>query len=658
MPPTRAPLAFHDIAIDFAGRRLLRGGIEQPLEPKAFAVLALLAGSPGSVFTRDEILDAVWGHRHVTPGVLNRVMTLLRHALGEDAHAPLCLHTVHGVGYRFDLPGTGTATSPAMPTPDQESESVAARPPMRRASDRRRDLPRIALWLLPLLAALAFSGWKLWTRAPDAHETAKAATPASPATASHGIAVLPFVNASRDADQQFFSDGLSDNLIDALSRFEGLKVIGRMSSFRFRDGKEGDKAIGDRLGVAYLVAGSVQRADDMVRINASLTRVADGSTLWAEHYDRPFKDLFALQDELAQAIATALHAKLLSAEDGARQGERPPSGNIAAYDAYLRGMQAFYRDDTPGIIEYQQLATRLDPGYASAWAQLGIAWTFLGETEGWGTPLANRDYARARIAIDTALRLSPDLGVAHGALGNLLFTDGIDWNGALAELRRATLLDPNNGQSQGGLSRVLAATGKLREAIEHRDRYLSIEPLFAANYYHHAQLMLAAGRLDQAEQDLRIVSELEPAPHPSRKLAWIAIVRGDAHAALEVAKAQPAASRGIDIALAAQIGPDRAFADAAVARMLADKAVSRANPYLVAQVFALRGDAGRTVEWLERAWAIRDTSLHLLLYDPLILRLRKDPGLAAFCAEVGLPPPDASEALGMDQIRAQRAAKR
>ena len=657
MPPTRAPLAFHDIAIDFAGRRLLRGGIEQPLEPKAFAVLALLAGSPGSVFTRDEILDAVWGHRHVTPGVLNRVMTLLRHALGEDAHAPLCLHTVHGVGYRFDLPGTGTATSPAMPTPDQESESVAARPPMRRASDRRRDLPRIALWLLPLLAALAFSGWKLWTRTPDAHETAKAATPASPATASHSIAVLPFVNASRDADQQFFSDGLSDNLIDALSRFEGLKVIGRMSSFRFRDGKEGDKAIGDRLGVAYLVAGSVQRADDMVRINASLTRVADGSTLWAEHYDRPFKDLFALQDELAQAIATALHAKLLSAEDGARQGERPPSGNIAAYDAYLRGMQAFYRDDTPGIIEYQQLATRLDPGYASAWAQLGIAWTFLGETEGWGTPLANRDYARARTAIDTALRLSPDLGVAHGALGNLLFTDGIDWNGALAELRRATLLDPNNGQSQGGLSRVLAATGKLREAIEHRDRYLSIEPLFAANYYHHAQLMLAAGRLDQAEQDLRIVSELEPAPHPSRKLAWIAIVRGDAHAALEVAKAQPAASRGIDIALAAQIGPDRAFADAAVARMLADQAVSRANPYLVAQVFALRGDAGRTVEWLERAWAIRDTSLHLLLYDPLILRLRKDPGLAAFCAKVGLPPPDASEALGMDQIRALLAAK-
>ena len=247
--------------------------------------------------------------------------------------------------------------------------------------------------------------------------------------------------------------------------------------------------------------------------------------------------------------------------------------------------------------------------------------------------------------------------MAHGALGNLLFTDGIDWNGALAELRRATLLDPNNGQSQGGLSRVLAATGKLREAIEHRDRYLSIEPLFAANYYHHAQLMLAAGRLDQAEQDLRIVSELEPAPHPSRKLAWIAIVRGDAHAALEVAKAQPAASRGIDIALAAQIGPDRAFADAAVARMLADQAVSRANPYLVAQVFALRGDAGRTVEWLERAWAIRDTSLHLLLYDPLILRLRKDPGLAAFCAKVGLPPPDASEALSIDQIRALLAAK-
>ena len=130
-PPPPAPLAFDDIAIDFAGRRLLRGGSEQPLEPKAFGVLALLAGAPGRAFTRDEILDAVWGHRHVTPGVLNRVMTLLRHALGEEAHGARYLHTVHGVGYRFDLPeqeegGAARSTQAAQPQASPD-------PPMRRA---------------------------------------------------------------------------------------------------------------------------------------------------------------------------------------------------------------------------------------------------------------------------------------------------------------------------------------------------------------------------------------------------------------------------------------------------------------------------------------------------------------------------------------------
>jgi DNA-binding winged helix-turn-helix (wHTH) protein len=196
-PTTPAPLAFDEFAIDFAGRRLRRGGVEQPLEPKAFAVLALLAAAPGNVFTRDEILDAVWGHRHITPGVLNRIMTLLRHALGEDAQGARYLHTVHGVGYRFDLPEGSTPSPPAF---EAEAVPVPAQPP-RGIGSGPRGISRVGLWSLPLLALLAFAGWTWWLRTSP--------VAAGAPTASHSIAVLPLVNASRDPNQQFFADGLS-----------------------------------------------------------------------------------------------------------------------------------------------------------------------------------------------------------------------------------------------------------------------------------------------------------------------------------------------------------------------------------------------------------------------------------------------------------------
>jgi TolB-like protein/DNA-binding winged helix-turn-helix (wHTH) protein len=651
-PHDPKPLAFDDMAIDFAGHRLLRASVEQPLEPKAFGVLALLASTPGRVFTRDEILDAVWGHRHVTPGVLNRVMTLLRHALGEDALGARYLHTVHGVGYRFDLPQLEPVPStPSTPPIAAESMAVPARP-MRRVGDGSRRISRNVLWSLPLLAALAVAGWAWWLRSSPPTTSNAATVPAM----ERSIAVLPLANAS-DPDKQFFSDGLTDNLIDALSRFEGLKVIGRMSSFRFRDGNEDIQTIGAKLGVAYIVGGRVQRAGGVVRVNASLTRVADGRMLWAEHYDRPFRDLFALQDEIAQSIAFALHARLLSAESASRQGDRPPSGNMAAYDAYLRGMQSFFRNDYRKVVEYQGIATRLDPTYASAWAQLAIAWSFLGEDAEKGSAEAKAAFANAHAAVDTALRLAPDLGIAHGARGNLMFIENIDWDGSLAELRRGAELAPDNGQNQGGLSRMLAYHGKLREAVVHRERFLSIEPLFPSNYYLHAELMIAAGRLDEAEQDIRIARELSPRPYPSYSLMYIAILRGDAKAALGIAGAQPMPWREAVLALAAQLGPDRRASGAVLTKAVEDGIWKRTSPYMIAQAYALRGDPDRTLEWLERTWEVRDTNIHQLLYDPLLLRFRDDPRFIAFCEKIGLPPPSESEALGIDQIRAKLAVK-
>jgi TolB-like protein/Tfp pilus assembly protein PilF len=628
--PTR--LAFDDVVIDFTGRRLLRDGVGQPLEPKAFGVLSLLAQAPGRVFARDEILDAVWGHRHVTPGVLNRVMTLLRLARGVYALGARYVITFLGVVYLFYRPGPARRPGPSPP-------------PLRRTGDRPRAFRRTALWSLPVLAVLAFAGWQWWLRA--------APTPAMAVPAmERSIAVLPLVNASNDKEQQFFSDGLSESLINALSRFDGLKVIGRDSAFQFRGSKDDSATIGRKLGVAYLLSGSVQRAGDVVRINAALTNAADGSTLWTEHYDRPYQNLFALQDEIAQGVAGALRVKLLSPATAAKQSDRPPSGNLEAYDAYLQGLKHWHDLDFPQAAEALARAVRLDPGYAVAWAHLSGSWsttaTFLDKN-----PVIAREHMRqSRIAAGKALQLAPGLGPAHAARAYLLFYS-FDHRGALAQCRRAVQLAPDDGMVLTGCGFTLAGIGKLGEAIRLRERLLSIEPLYAVNYFAYADLLMATGRLDEAEKYLRIAEGLSRPDPPARMV--VAIARGDANAALDLATQAPAEFRDLDMARAAQVGPDRAAADKSLAIVLQDKAFAQSHAYPIAQLYALRGDAGHAVAWLQRAPA---SDLLFLLADPLILRVRDDPRFIAFCRKIGLPPPGESEARGIDQIRASLAAKR
>ena len=224
-------LVFSDVVIDFAGRRLLRGGAEQALEPKAFAVLALLASSPGRVFGRDEILDAVWGHRHVTQSVLNRVMSLLRQALGEDAQQPRLLHTVYGIGYRFDVPATEGVAAPAVP-----------------AGLARPRWPRVATVAVLGLLVVGAVAWKM--RGPAGPASPRAALVAQ---AQPSLAVLPFVDLSQARDQGYLADGLAEEIRDQLAQSPALHVVGRTSSAAFRGRDDDLRAIGRALDGAYLL---------------------------------------------------------------------------------------------------------------------------------------------------------------------------------------------------------------------------------------------------------------------------------------------------------------------------------------------------------------------------------------------------------------------
>jgi len=515
--------------------------------------------------------------------------------------------------------------------------------------------------MLAIAAALmaVALGWFFHGHAfPTQHVAQVAATevaPTSPQTKAdaRSIAVLPLVNASNDPDQQFFSDGLSENLIDSLSRFDGLKVIGRTSAFQFRDSKDDSATIGRKLGVSYLLSGSVQRAGDIVRISASLIKAADGSTLWAEHYDRPYKNLFALQDEIAKSVAGILRARLLPGA-AAQQSDRPPSGNMDAYAAYLHAMQFFYQGDSREMIKYQTLATRLDPGYAAAWAYLSVAWARLGFSE--AGEQAQSDYRQARIAADKALVLAPDLGLTHAVRGNLLLGADFDWQGALTEFRRGVELAPGIGAIHSGYSRALAATGQVHEAIVQKQLALSIDPRMVPERFRYVDLLVAKGRLDEAEKEVEAAIELSGITKPrTRYRLWFALLRGDAKAALDAARQADPDMRDLSLAFAAQIGPDRAVADAALAKFLRNHGDwGERQPYDLASLYALRGDVDKTVEWLDRIWARRDYGIQNVLYDPMLLRFRNDPKFIAFCTKIGLPPPSESEALSIAQIRAKQ----
>jgi len=516
--------------------------------------------------------------------------------------------------------------------------------------------------LLILTLLLAIGGGLLWRMAEvpqhaAAPDVAKPATTLSTPIPDKSIAVLPLTNESGEKDQQYFSDGLSEDLITALSQFAGLKVIGRNSSFQFRDTKLPSAALGQALGVAHLLEGSVRRAGDVVRISAMLVNAADGSTVWSQHYDRAYKDLFALQDDITKHVASALKAKLLTGESAPAQSDRPPSGNLEAYTAFLQGK--FYAarfieaDDREAIAQFTE-ATRLDPRYALAWAELshsatGMAARFLdGER-------AQQVYALARRAAATALQLAPDLAAAHGALAYVRLTADFDWDGAEAEYRRGLELAPNDGNAKFGLGEVLAALGRPEQAVELTRQALATDPLNPRWHAFLAQYLSALGLQDEARKAILKAIALQPGGSATHEqLTIIEILRGDAKAALIEAKQEPPGPwQDIALAMARQVGGDAAVADAAV-KDVAEKHATLVA-YQIAEIYALRNDAEKTFEWLDRAWSSRDPGIEYLLTDPLILRFRDDPRFAAFCKQLGLPATTTAKAMDVPGAKANKS---
>ena len=455
------------------------------------------------------------------------------------------------------------------------------------------------------------------------------------------IAVLPLINESGDPGQDYFSDGLAEELISALTQVPELKVIGRASSFRFRGTEQEDTAaIGAKLGVATLLEGTVRKNENQVRIVASLIRASDGSALWSRTFDRELKDVFAMQAEIARAVAGALQATLFGRS--LESADKPPGGNVDAYEALLHGRSYAARrnrDDYFRAVEFFREAIRLDPDYSMAYARLANAQQWFSD---WVATGAERRVSapEARANAEKALALDPKSAVAMGVLGINEAWSQFNLGKAETTLRKAVALDPGNPEALYQLADVIGCLGRLDESVVMMRKVLAMEPLNAQFHFNMGQFLLGLGRLGEAEAELQKAIDLQPTAAGFRLLLTQAYIK---HArfedALATAKAEPdAATRRAALAQAYFAAGDVAAGQPILDDMIRLDADSL--PFYIAQVYGIRGDVDATFAWVEKAYEARDPGVSIVYEDPIVAHvLRDDPRFAEFVKQLNLPDP-------------------
>lgn len=449
------------------------------------------------------------------------------------------------------------------------------------------------------------------------------------------IAVLPFVNASGDPNQEYFSDGLSQELINGLAQIQELKVIARSSSFRFKGKVEDARAVGQALGVGNLLEGTVRKAGDRVRISVALVNAADGSQRWSDTYERELKDIFRIQEEIAREVADQLRLTLLG--ERVRSAVAQPSNqNLDAYNAYLQGDSFFAQfnpESTNRAVEFFKEAIRLDPRYPKAHASLAWAYCRLGFFSGAkGGPA----FTQARAAAERALAFNPNLSLARSALAYVQMN--LDWNlaAAEAELAQADRIAPRDATVKNTLANLRSYQRRREDALRLRREAIAFDPLNVTIQVNLASDLIVLQQLDEGEAIARKALQLQPnASQAHAQIARAHLERKQYDAALAEAKLEPSSMHRLTmIAMAEAARGDTAAAEQATQELI--RAHAEDNPWRIAVVYAYRGDAERTFEWLERAVTARDPRIINTVTNPDLERYHSDPRFVAFCERAGL----------------------
>jgi TolB-like protein/class 3 adenylate cyclase/Tfp pilus assembly protein PilF len=470
------------------------------------------------------------------------------------------------------------------------------------------------------------------------------AAPADKETPS--IAVLPFVNMSRDEENAYFADGLSEELLNVLAKIRGLRVASRTSAFSFK-GKDVDiPTVAQKLNVATVLEGSVRKSGKRVRITAQLIEVASDSHLWSETYDRELDDIFAVQDDIAQSVVKELRAALLpepptasaagAAAAEVRKAATGRSDNAEAFQLYLQGKffgERVTQVDTDRAIELFQRALAIDPDFALAWAGLSHVHQ---QQAGFGFAQIDEGYERAREAAQNALRLAPELAEAHIQRGSVFHLHDWNWAEADASYRRAVELAPGSAdalRAAAGLARILGRFDKARELI---DKAIAVDPLSSRTHRQAAMIDIMSDRLDAAAAAFQLALDLSP--DAGLNHAFLAITRvfqGRAGEALPLAELEShGVFRNMALALIHHALGRTGESDGALRTMI--EQFGWTGAYQIAEVYAYRSDPDKAFEWLERAYKQRDPGVVLAATDPMLRPMHGDPRWQPFLQKMGL----------------------
>lgn len=495
-----------------------------------------------------------------------------------------------------------------------------------RREQSARDGSRLTLAAALACAGLAAAGLVYWyaRRQP------------APALAGPSIAVLPLVNLSSDKEQEYFSDGLSEELLNLLAQVPGLHVAARTSAFAFKGQNEDVRAIGEKLHVATLLEGSVRKAGAQIRITTQLINAADGYHLWSATYDRQLNDVFAVQDEIARAVVAALKLRLMPAPGTSERRTASPE----AYNEYLLGRRFFHLNNIPAFgraVDAYGKAVALDPGYAPAWAGLALARFWFGQ-EAESEEAVHRWLQLASEAADKAIAAGPDLPDGYLARGFIRINFQQDWDGAAADLDRAVQLGPDDADALTSRSSLYRTQGKMKEAIALLRRGVELDPLNARTWSGLGSALLFDGQTGPAREALN--RSLEISPEQVYTAAWLGFTYLQDGRMQEAAAAFERSTHEV-FRLAGAAAVECAQGHAAAGQKAIDALTAKYAhnaAYQIGTSYGFCGNADRAFEWLDRAYEHRDGGLAIVKKDPLLAKVRGDPRYAALLRKMKLPP--------------------
>lgn len=546
---------FGGVVVDAAAHTLVRDGAPHPVEPKAFAVLLVLLEHRGELVVRDQLLDAVWGHRHVTPGVLTRAIAQLRAALDDDPQQPRYIQTQHALGYRFI--GELQADAVLAQTP---AEEISAAPPIELVMPLPGS-PPVLPTPIPApppgpVSALAQPRprrlWPSWWLAGGAVLVMTIATAAAtwwlhvlkPHPESPSIAVMPFVNLSSNRDDDYFAEGLAVEMHDALAGVEGLKVAAQMTPSADGARMPDVRTLGKMLGVASVLEATVRREGPRVRINARLRDTGSGFTLWSHTYDHQVADVFNTQQAIAEEVLRSLTGAIPQPRDGLAR-RLAPTASLAAFEAYLKGARQLRQG--PGnadvALGFFRQALAADGGFARA--QLGVCRSETLRFEA----LRNADsLARAQVACRAAGEIDDGSGEVELVLGDLYRVSG-ELDRAMGYYQRASGKRAAQADAYVGIAQIYSAQEQQPKALAYFDRALALRPGDPTIHGEIGYRQYLAGNMAQAIASYRKATELRPGDAELwSSLGGLYLVSGD-NAAAEAAFQRSIALGPTDAAL-------------------------------------------------------------------------------------------------------------